>query len=59
METSLELLCKDLLDNGQPGRLTKIDSRLSKLENWRSYITGALAVIGLIVGALVAVAAGK
>jgi hypothetical protein len=32
-------------DEGQPGTLTKHAERIDSLENWRSYLVGAWAVI--------------
>lgn len=53
LETLLESLCKELLDNGQPGTLTKHDTRLQVLERWQSYMLGAIAVIGVVLAAAV------
>jgi hypothetical protein len=49
LETKLDGVLKQLLDNGQPGAFT----RLSNLENWRSYADGALKVIGVVLGILI------
>jgi hypothetical protein len=51
IEERLDSLCKVLLDNGQPGAI----SRISKLERWRSYITGALVVIVFLLTAAVTI----
>lgn len=58
IETRLDSLCKVLLDNGQPGTLTKHDTRISALEGWRSYVTGALVVISALLTAGVTIGGG-
>lgn len=45
IETTLTALNTHLMGNGQPGILTKYDTRLNDLENTRSRMRGALAVI--------------
>ena len=44
----VERLEKTLLGNGQPGRCAEHAVRIARLERWRSWIAGALAVIGLL-----------
>jgi hypothetical protein len=48
---------KTLLGNGQPGRCAEHGVRIARLERWRSWIAGALAVIGILWMAAVTVAA--
>lgn len=48
IEERLDSLCDVLLDNGQPGILTKHDTRLGHLEEWRSYTKGALGVVAFL-----------
>ena len=55
--TMLESLQKILLGNGQPGWCAEHRARIGSLERWRAWITGALAVIGVLWLALVAVLA--
>jgi membrane protein YqaA with SNARE-associated domain len=59
IDTRLANLEKHLLGNGQPGACEGHSRRLRKLEAWRSYITGAVAMLGvLVLGCLVPIAAG-
>ena len=51
----VERLEKTLLGNGQPGRCAEHAERLARLERWRSWITGALAVIGILWAAAVTI----
>ena len=44
----VERLEKMLLGNGQPGRCAAHSVRIARLERWRAWITGALAVIGIL-----------
>ena len=44
----VERLEKTLLGNGQPGRCAEHAVRIARLERWRSWIAGALAVIALL-----------
>jgi type IV secretory pathway component VirB8 len=53
----VERLEKTLLGNGQPGRCAEHAVRIARLERWRSWIAGALAVIGLLWAAAVTVVA--
>ena len=53
--TMLESLQKILLGNGQPGWCAEHRTRIGSLERWRAWITGALAVIGVLWVALVAI----
>lgn len=53
----VERLEKTLLGNGQPGRCAEHSARIAKLERWRSWIAGALAVIGILWMAAVTIAA--
>lgn len=50
IEENLGGLCKLLLDNGQPGLLTKHDNRLKSLENWRAFVKGALSLAYILLG---------
>jgi len=54
----VERLEKTLLGNGQPGRCAEHDARVARLERWRSWITGALAVIGVLWAAAVTIVGG-
>ena len=56
--TVVEGMQKTLLGNGQPGRCAEHGVRIARLERWRSWITGALAIVGILWMALVTVAAG-
>ena len=59
IDTRLANLEKHLLGNGQPGACASHADRLRKLESWRSYIAGAVAMLGMIVlGCLVPILAG-
>ena len=44
----VEGMQKTLLGNGQPGRCAEHGVRIARLERWRSWIAGALAVIGVL-----------
>jgi len=56
--TVVEGMQKTLLGNGQPGRCAEHGVRIARLERWRSWITGALAIVGILWMALITVAAG-
>ena len=56
--TVVEGMQRTLLGNGQPGRCAEHGVRIARLERWRSWVTGALAIIGILWMALVTVAAG-
>ena len=53
----MESMQKTLLGNGQPGRCAEHGVRIARLERWRSWITGALAVLGVLCTAAVTVGA--
>jgi hypothetical protein len=53
--TVLEGMQKTLLGNGQPGWCAQHCNRIAQLERWRSWVTGALAVISLLWLAVVAI----
>ena len=53
----VERLEKTLLGNGQPGRCAEHAARIARLERWRSWITGALAVMGILWAAAVTIVA--
>ena len=55
--TVVEGMQKTLLGNGQPGRCAEHSLRIARMERWRSWITGALAVVGILWVAVVAIAA--
>ncbi len=55
--TTVEGMQKTLLGNGQPGRCAEHGVRIARLERWRSWITGALAVLGVLWTAAIGVAA--
>lgn len=40
---TLETLVKDVVGNGQPGRLTNVESAVSGLQRWRYWLTGIAA----------------
>ena len=46
---------KNLLGNGQPGLCAQHSDRIARLERWRAWLTGALAVLGLLWTATVTV----
>lgn len=52
IETTVNDLKRELLGNGQPGKIALHGSRISKLENWRSYVTGSLVVIAAVLTAV-------
>jgi hypothetical protein len=39
--TALEAMTKPLFDNGQPGRITKIETRVTGQERWKVYVIGS------------------
>lgn len=51
----VERLEKTLMGNGQPGRCAAHSMRIARLERWRAWITGALAVIGILLVAAVTI----
>jgi hypothetical protein len=53
----VERLERTLLGNGQPGRCAEHAARIARLERWRSWITGALAVMGILWAAAVTIVA--
>ncbi len=53
--TTVEGMQKTLLGNGQPGRCAEHGERIARLERWRSWLTGALAVLGVLWTAAVTV----
>ncbi|HZV03759.1 MAG TPA: hypothetical protein VE999_01595 [Gemmataceae bacterium] len=55
--TVVEGMQKTLLGNGQPGRCAEHGIRIARLERWRSWIAGALAVLGVLWMAAVTIAA--
>lgn len=56
IDENLTLLRKELLGNGQPGRMQKAEARLdeveSKLDKSKGYFLGAGGVLTLIAGAV-------
>ena len=40
LDENIALLRKELLGNGQPGRLTKVESKVNDLENHSSHLKG-------------------
>lgn len=50
VETLVQSLHADLKGNGQPGRCTLHGNRLTVLESWRSWMSGALWGMGAIAG---------
>ncbi len=59
IETQLNLLVKDLQGNGQPGRCAIQGQRIGRLERWRSWMAGAIAVITFMLTVGGAVVAAK
>jgi len=53
----VERLEKTLLGNGQPGRCAEHSVRIARLERWRAWVAGALAVLGILWMAAVTIAA--
>jgi hypothetical protein len=48
---------EELVGNGQPGRCASHSNRIRKLEQWRSYLAGAIAVLsflGMVGGGILA-----
>lgn len=56
--TVVEGMQRTLLGNGQPGRCAEHGVRIARLERWRSWMAGALAIIGILWMAAVTIAAG-
>ena len=52
---SLETSMYSLVGNGQPGRLSLIESSLKSLERWRANVKGRLAIIASFCGVAVTV----
>jgi hypothetical protein len=46
--TVVEGMQKTLLGNGQPGRCAEHGVRIARLERWRSWVAGALAILGIL-----------
>lgn len=46
--SELEANTKGLFDNGQPGRLTKIEQRLTSLERAKYYAAGYVTLLGTL-----------
>ena len=46
VKTMLHTLC----GNGQPGTISKLESRVSSLETWKNRIAGAIAVVAMASG---------
>ena len=46
--TIVEGMEKTLLGNGQPGRCAEHGVRIARLERWRSWVAGALAILGIL-----------
>lgn len=53
--TVVESMQKTLLGNGQPGRCAEHGERIARLERWRSWLTGALGVLGFLWAAAITV----
>ena len=53
--TIVEGMQKTLLGNSQPGRCAEHGVRIARLEWWRAWMTGALAAIGMLWVAAVAI----
>lgn len=53
----VERLEKTLLGNGQPGWCAEHGRRIARMEQWRAWIAGALAVMGILWTAAVAIVA--
>lgn len=51
----METMQKTLLGNGQPGMCALHSGRIARLERWRAWLTGALAVLGILWTATVTV----
>lgn len=49
---AMELTWRCVADKGYAAQV-KMEGRVDKLENWRSYVTGALAVVALLTTGLV------
>lgn len=41
----IEVLLEQLVGNGQPGRCAIHSKRIARVESWRNYMAGAIAVI--------------
>ena len=53
--TVVEGMQKTLLGNGQPGWCAEHRERIGRLESWRAWITGGLAVLGMLWAAAITV----
>lgn len=49
---TLEAHDHDVYGNGQPGRMSRAESRLAGLERWQSYVIGISVVITTVGGLL-------
>lgn len=49
IDTNLTLLRKELLGNGQPGRLTKVETKVEDLEAHKNRAIGYSAAIGGVI----------
>ncbi len=58
MRAIVERLEKTLLGNGQPGWCAEHGRRIARVEQWRSWMTGALAVMGILWMGAVTIIAG-
>ena len=54
--TLVEGMQKTLLGNGHPGRGAEHGMQIARLERWRAWLAGALAVVGVLWAAGVTVA---
>ena len=53
--TAIETKITPLFDNGQPGLLTKLGNRITRLEHWRAYLLGISAAVSTAVAYVVKV----
>ena len=52
---TLEQQAHDLCGNGQPGRVSALESAVSSLQRWRYWVLGAAAGVAGVVGVIVKV----
>lgn len=59
IDTNLQLLRKELLGNGQPGRISKLENDVEDLKNSNAQRLGAMSVLSIFVTAATTWLMGK
>ncbi len=52
MKTTLDRIDHELLGNGQPGRVAKIETRLTDIEQFEFQAKGVIAGLGVVITAV-------